>query len=109
MQVWNWRCAGVASAGQSRRPYTVVESGAMADARSDDGGLFVPCHYSGSLSALLGRAAGGDTTLAARATVTVAMPAGPHCGPYEDGRERPILGYVVHLNSDGNRTRPGHD
>ena len=71
----------------------------------DDRGLLFVCGYSGWLTniMMLHHAVSEDTTLRPGATVTVAMPVGPRCHPYADGRQLgPRVGFLVYLiQSDG--------
>ena len=75
------------------------------NAPADDGALLFVCGYSGYLTNIMmaHRAVSVDTTLQPGATLTVAMPVGPHCHPYADGRQQgPLVGFLVHLEySDG--------
>jgi hypothetical protein len=64
----------------------------------DDATLAVPCGYTGLLSQFLARAGSQSTTLQPGAALSVAMPAGPHCGPDGAG-PRPAVGFVVHLST----------
>jgi hypothetical protein len=82
----------------SRVHVHVATVNALAD---DESALFVPCGYSGWMSSLLRRAGSGVTVLEPGATLTLAVPVGPHCGPDKDGRPRPNVGFLVHLGSDG--------
>lgn len=77
---------------------------ATVNARVDDSAaLFVPCGYGGRLTDMLKveHVVAADTTLRPGATLTLAMPVGPRCGPDRDGRPRPNVGFLVHLTSDG--------
>lgn len=64
--------------------------------------LYVPCGYVGGLDSFARRAKSPITTLQPGAQLTVAMPAGPHCGADRYG-PRPAVGFLVHVSSDGTR------
>ncbi len=66
----------------------------------DSAALYVSCGYAGRLDSFVRRAGSPITTLQPGATVTMAMPAGPHCGPDRNG-PRPAVGFLVHVSSDG--------
>jgi hypothetical protein len=80
---------------------------ATVNASTGNASLAVSCGYGGvSLTTFLNvkHVTYKETALSPGATLTVAMPVGPHCGPDTYG-PRPAIGFLVHVSSDGTGAR----